>query len=74
MRKIPLTGSERHLSRVVIEYMGGGETRVHPLAIVCVADTGELSIIPFQQETHSTIYHDKPLHVFVAQGLLYEEP
>lgn len=73
-RAVPLTAGERHLSRLVTEHLPGGRVSAHPLSVVSLACGGVAIVTPFDKESHSTLYHDGPLHLFPTWPLrLYEE-
>ncbi|MCM1319489.1 MAG: hypothetical protein NC217_03825 [Muribaculaceae bacterium] len=72
---IPLTEEEGHLSRMVYEHTPDGQIISHPLSIVTLRG-GIISITPFSSETHSTLYHDHPIHIYQTSPapLLTEAP
>lgn len=73
-RAVPLTVGERHLSRLVTEYLPGGGVRVHALGVVSLRHDGTAVVTSFGREGHSTLYHDRPLHLLGgAPPRLYEE-
>lgn len=72
-RTVPLTAGERHLSRLVTEHLPEG-VLVHALGVVSLRHDGTASVTPFGREGHSTLYHDRPLHLFIGTPpRLYEE-
>ena len=72
MKQVPLDIREAHLSRLVVEHIDEVRTVKHTLSVVQMDNNGEISITPFRGETPCTVYHDNPLHVFRARGILYE--
>lgn len=75
LRAVALAAGERHLSRTVVEHLPGGGVRRHPLSQVAMESGGRVGITPFGGERHSTLYHDRPLHLWrsCAPPLLCEE-
>lgn len=70
---VTLSETEKHLSRRVAVHLPGGEIRMYGLSVVSYSRANGLSIAPFSGETPSTVYHDNPLHLFMAERKLYEE-
>lgn len=73
-RRVALGQGEGHLSRLVTEHLPQGDARVHRLCVVCLTHEGEARVAPFDGERPYTLYHDRPLHLFIGTPpRLYEE-
>jgi len=73
LKPVALVAGEGHLSRTVVEHLPGGGVRRHPLCQVAEEADGRISVTPFSGERHSTLYHDRPLHLWRSARLLCEE-
>lgn len=74
MCPVHLDAVHGHLSRRLTVHYPCGSTEVRLMSIVSLSPSGEPRIVPYTGELPFTLYHDKPLHLYLADPpALYEQ-